>query len=462
MTSFLSACGVTDSLRLIVKSQAVDGAELRLLRQPFAVIGRTPRADIVLDHDQVSRRHVYLQVVGGRAFWIDLESRTGTRAEGELQKFGWLQGALTLCVGPYVFQRYADEGHSNGDSDAGKPPHDTPLVALAYSRAPLPQVTLEFLNGPSQSTSWPMHRVMSLIGSAGGCKFRLTDPSVSRFHASLLRTAAGLWVVDLLGQSNVTVNEMAVRYGRLSDGDVLGIGRYRIRVRCRCEGEGSGHGSATISLAVPQRSTGGSNGLGFPDWAAAVPASAPEPGGLQGVQFPLPVQTASAFPRWEVMPATTTLPADASQSEVIKSVLVPLVNQVGMMHQQMIEQFHQAMTLMVQMFGTMHHNQMEAIRTELEQLRELTKEFHALKHKLADRTETESRAVARESAVTRAETSEQAKVADSCSAAGSGDAREEPDSDRDAIVWLHQRIMILQRERESRWQKILRLLPGVS
>ena len=27
-------------------------------------------------------------------------------------------------------------------------------------------------------------------------------------------------------------------------------------------------------------------------------------------------------------------------------------------------------------------------------------------------------------------------------------------------MWLHQRIMTLQRERETRWQKILKLLPG--
>ena len=36
------------------------------------------------------------------------------------------------------------------------------------------------------------------------------------------------------------------------------------------------------------------------------------------------------------------------------------------------------------------------------------------------------------------------------------------DSERDSIVWLHQRIMTLQRERETRWQKILKLLPGAS
>jgi hypothetical protein len=34
--------------------------------------------------------------------------------------------------------------------------------------------------------------------------------------------------------------------------------------------------------------------------------------------------------------------------------------------------------------------------------------------------------------------------------------------DPNSVAWLHQRIMTLQRERETRWQKILKLLPGNS
>src|SRR5262249_40934306 len=96
MKSFLSACGVADSLRLIIESPGAQEAELRLLQQPFAVIGRDLRTDVVLNHDQVSRRHVYLQVVEGRAFWVDLESRTGSRSGSGVQKCGWLVGGRTL------------------------------------------------------------------------------------------------------------------------------------------------------------------------------------------------------------------------------------------------------------------------------------------------------------------------------------------------------------------------------
>ena len=114
MRSFLDACGLGESLQLVVESQTGHEDELRLLNQPFAIIGRDPRADVVLDHPQVSRRHVYLQVIEGRPFWLDLESRTGTRGDRESQKFGWLAGGKPLCIGPYSIRRFIGGGPDKG------------------------------------------------------------------------------------------------------------------------------------------------------------------------------------------------------------------------------------------------------------------------------------------------------------------------------------------------------------
>ena len=160
----------------------------------------------------------------------------------------------------------------------------TPLIARAYSPGPLPEVTLEFLNGPSRSTSWPVHRVMSLIGSATGCKFRLTDPSVSRFHASLLRTPVGVWIVDLLGKGGITVNGVPVRSHRLMDGEVLGIGRYQLRIQCRLQDHDSRNGSTdrrSTLVARSSRRNRASNTLKFPDWAASALAFETGPRGAR-------------------------------------------------------------------------------------------------------------------------------------------------------------------------------------
>ena len=83
-------------------------------------------------------------------------------------------------------------------------------------------------------------------------------------------------------------------------------------------------------------------------------------------------------------------PSGSLAAELPESVLVPLVNQFGLMQQQMFDQFQQAMAMMVQMFGTMHRDQMAVIREELDRLHDITDEFHALKTELATRTHDQS------------------------------------------------------------------------
>jgi hypothetical protein len=244
------------------------------------------------------------------------------------------------------------------------------------------------------------------------------------------------------------------------------------------------------------------------------------------------IQAVSSFPKVEVAPSDAALPANLAQSDLAATMLEPLVNQFGLMQQQMFDQFQQAMAMMVQMFGKMHHDQMEVIRTELDQLRELTEEFHALKNELARRSRVETashdlttgpgdpkhttpvepgvsatRLVAAASqpsnglevasvdpspmisvssvtaGFSEQQMSPEARLSLTQPSSGAPGApashkqRQEPglfspmtsndeglagNSERDSLVWLHQRIASLQRERESRWQKILKLLPGMS
>ena len=236
MNLFLNACGISGPLQIALRGPSPSESGVRLLHQPFALIGRDQRSDLPLDQRLVSRRHVYLQVVEGQAFWLDLDSRSGTLEDGQPRKFGWLESGRMIRIGPFELQRLGGSAPSQADRRAPSVAAISPLVARSHSSQPLPSVTLEFLNGPSRSTCWPMNRVMSLIGSAGGCKFRLADPSVAPFHCSLLRSPVGLWVVDLLGPDGIGVNDALVRYALLTDNDVLKVGRYRIRIRSRFPG----------------------------------------------------------------------------------------------------------------------------------------------------------------------------------------------------------------------------------
>jgi hypothetical protein len=374
---------------------------------------------------------------------------------------------------------------------------------------------------------------MSLIGSASGCKFRLTDASVSRFHGSLLRTAAGLWIIDLLGHRGITVNEVPVRFSQLADQDVLRIGRYQIRLQCRPSREASGNGLSVPAqpklLAPPVRQGRALKGLMFPDWPAAIPPLEHAKGVEIGVRVSAEIKSVTTSPsKAELVPSTAAFPGAMPQSESVQAMLVPLVNQFGLLQQQMFDQFQQAMAMMFQMFGTMHRDQMDVIRTELDQIRGLTEEFHALKTELADRMQAQDQTPplepfggldpsavvspgtsTRESAGERSSDQEPPRVnaqstirspwtmpgvteqvpvptlqdssgpplSNPLAAENPSDGLPESDSafqpkssaaippiepDRDSIVWLHQRILTLQRERETRWQKILKLLPGMS
>ena len=361
----------------------------RTFPQPFAVIGRDPRVDIVLrDDEQVSRRHVYLQAVAGWLFWVNLESRIGTRTEAGPQKFGWLMGDDSLHVGPYTIRPRGPA--QAGGTASGEPPRELPSVAMSYGREPLPEVTLEFLNGRSQATRWPMRRVMSMIGSAKGCKFRLPDRSVSAFHASLLRTPAGLWVVDLRGDQSIRINDVPVRAGELVDGDVLGVGRYRIRFQVREPGEESDESGSDPAI---EHSVGGVTwqvhgereqpALPFGERAAGAIMPARRPGVPQSQGLSLSNSVAGVASGMEIVASDAAFAGTMAQPEISHSALVPLVNQFSMMQQQMFDQFQQAMGMLLQMFGTMHREQMEVIREELDRLHQLSKELQELKDELA-------------------------------------------------------------------------------
>jgi FHA domain-containing protein len=520
MDSFLSACGISKPLQLAVRGSTTNESGVRLLHQPFALIGRDQRADVPLDHRLVSRRHVYLQVVEGQAFWIDLDSRSGTLGDGQLRKFGWLAAGKVLRVGPFELQRLVEESSSGEDAVSGSRPAISPLVARAHVSKPLPEVALEFLNGPSQSACWPMNRVMSLIGSASGCKFRLADPSVAPFHCGLLRTPLGLWVVDLLAPDGIAVNDALVRYALLADNEVLRVGRYRMRIRSRFAGcDQSSHSASDlrIFLPTPGAPRGDSSGPGFPGDEPAIPgfpalnpATWTEPVARSLTTLP----SAGRASNIDWMLPDQNEPVRLEKGELTDSVLVPLVNQFGVMQQQMLDQFQQAISMLVQMFGSMHRDQMERIREELDQLRDLTKEFHLLKLELTARSQTQVpsspvnpspaarvlggqtslpggndmadamvRPAAAPSSAAPAHGAPMASASkgledlppsaakislDSSSPGRSGGAEAQPragsppGSDRDVIVWLHQRMATLQQERETRWQKILKLLPGLS
>lgn len=71
----------------------------------------------------------------------------------------------------------------------------------------------------------------SRIGRSGSADIRLNDPTVSRRHAVVVKTAEGeLRVLDDRSTNGICVNEAQVDWSHLEDGDELQVGRYTLHV----------------------------------------------------------------------------------------------------------------------------------------------------------------------------------------------------------------------------------------
>ncbi len=221
---FLEACGGTGPLYLNIEYQGRPEPMRRVLQQPFALIGRDARSDLFLSHEQVSRRHAYLQLIGGRLFCVDLLSRTGTHWRRGPKPYGWLDYQRAIRIGPFWI-RLVDEAQ-----DGQAAPPSQPSASEFLAQYGLPAVTLEIVGMSGDSWNWQMTPTVALVGRSENCRVHLRERSVSRFHCSLVRTPLGVWVIDLLGRGGIEVNEVFVRCTRLDDGDRLQVGKFLIRL----------------------------------------------------------------------------------------------------------------------------------------------------------------------------------------------------------------------------------------
>jgi len=285
-----------------------------------------------------------------------------------------------------------------------------------------------------------------LVGRSPGCGVRLPGPGVSTHHCSLVRTPLGLWVVDLLGLG-IRVNGAAVRCARLGDRDELRVGHVLIRPR---------YGTAAAGPGTRRPGTS-ARGVTPPRPRPMVPEGPPERGGGPGAPAPLPPAPSASTPELIAWPVAPEPPDRAAV------LLSPLIDQFGQMQQQMFDQFHQALLMMFQMFGTLHRDQMEQVRAELDRVGRLTRELQELKAEAAAAApgrSTPAPAPRPGNGTRGTVAAAPAPPADPAPAGGPTGRPPGPHAYEQVHAHLHRRIVALQHERQDRWQKILAVLRG--
>jgi pSer/pThr/pTyr-binding forkhead associated (FHA) protein len=219
--------GSTLPLELNVSGPGWADAERRIFDHPFVLVGRHESNSLRLDDPEVSRRHAYLQQLGGRVFCVDLGSRTGIRWEGEPRLAGWLRPDQKIQIGPFTLELAMDFPPEAGPGD-GAAEHGNPLRDRVNDHSASPQLTVEV--GNEVKSRLQMNRVMVLVGSSPECRVRLRDAGISRHHCSLVRTPEGVWVVDLLSGTGTCLNGRPIRSALLKAGDQLQVGPYTLRI----------------------------------------------------------------------------------------------------------------------------------------------------------------------------------------------------------------------------------------
>jgi pSer/pThr/pTyr-binding forkhead associated (FHA) protein len=456
---------------------------------PFLLIGRHPKDGLSLPSRQASRRHAYLQAVAGRVIGIDLKSRMGTFWDDQAgpRSWGWLDTGRSIRIGPYRIHRtdcQPDEPAPLLNPFSPRDDWDSVLQPL-----PRPMLELPFRVGGLIPT-WEMAGLLALAGRTEDCQFFLNNDSISRTHASLVRTPLGTWVVDLGARQGVYVNGSRVRWAWLADGDLVRFGLFTMVLRYDRPPEGISREDVPIEAgAFPAESGDDRERVDL----------APEEDDVR-VLTVRPTAGPPGFRKASVPGHTfsSAAPAAVDKGEW-EPAFGPGPYAMWQQQMQLMETFHHDMAVMVQMFIAMHRELQGSVRAELGRVQHLTRELDRLNTRLGHlpepsgagparetmRPEKEARPVP-EAVVSRPEAKphpRKAERADSATGreAGSRDAvsvragrsapiPEDPGKTGSGPVPVREgaemyadltrRITELQRERRGYWQRILKTING--
>ena len=304
------------------------------------MIGRSAGADLPIRAPEASLRHAYLHLDARGLFAVDLSSRRGTRFDDATA------GARTCWLRPGRGLEIAGHRVELIDADppiAGPPagPRPDPLTAAGPG---LPVVEL-IGDDPDAAPLRPLSE-LTFVGRARSVAVRVEDRAVARVHALLVRSTAGAFLVDLIGE-NLLINARppAAPALPLADGDELQVGRHRFLVRVR-----PAPGPAPVLGVIDHGPT------------AAAPGSLPEVIARHAPAAPPELRDALA--------AWTTEAVRGSQQE--------LARQQG--------QFQEAMLAAVRQ---LYRDQATLFERHLERIDRLQQELAELRGELRDRLGTE-------------------------------------------------------------------------
>lgn len=339
--------------------------------EPFVLIGQSPGCHLRLMHPDVSFRHAYCQVVQGRLYVYDLETEHGTIWGTGVRREGSLTPDSRLQIGPFIVRLSRAPAFTcslQPTTEDWQPENE-----------PLEDVRLWFENATgrtSHSALRPLRRQITVLGRSNRCHLKLSDSSVSKAHCAIVRTEVGYWVVDLLGRAGTTINGQNVRFSAIGADDVLGAGRFRMKIRELVPSE-------TLEAPTPG-----------PDSAAELPAAAPENAGPGATSIVLPRSPVAAGVTEQHLAQSRqslsfhatrlpNIPESDGERGTSDALILAMMEQFSHLQQQLLTHTQQQMSMLTEMFATLHKAQNEAVMSQLQRIQEISTELNTLRAETA-------------------------------------------------------------------------------
>lgn len=180
------------------------------------IIGRNDECDIVLPSNSVSRQHARIYVENDRCYIEDLGSANGVIVDGQrVVKTRDLGTASQIRIGDfYLFLEF------KGQSQGRKSVLDTLFISDSSEHHKLVRVNDNF-----SGEEFSLSEVENTIGRTDDNFILLSDPSISRRHAKIVRDGNRYTVVDLVSSNGTRLNGRKLENSkRLKDGDLVQFG----------------------------------------------------------------------------------------------------------------------------------------------------------------------------------------------------------------------------------------------
>jgi len=205
-------------------------AHSRSFVQDRVIIGRARTCDVCLPDMAVSTRHVEIRLDGNDYKAVDLGSLNGTFVAGAKlvpHRPRRLSNDDVLDVAGFElrFRLGAAPGPPANRDEAAIQAREI-LSALLARSGDRPAPALLVIGGPGAASRYPLPEPPAglKIGRANDADIRVDDRDVSRYHAEVVRTAAGIAVRDIESRNGVIVDGERVAEADLAAGAPFTVG----------------------------------------------------------------------------------------------------------------------------------------------------------------------------------------------------------------------------------------------